>query len=404
MKIGRVIALGMACAFAGLWSAAASATPTGDQSEPPLYIVVSRPDQKLTVYRGTDAVATSRVSTGKNGHITPTGIYSILQKARFHRSNKYSNAPMPFMQRITWSGIALHGSNSVPAYPASHGCIRLPPAFAKELYKMTGLGAHVVITNREVAPREVDDPVLFQPVTLSASASDWPSGNAAGLRSTIDTTQSIPSTPAIGHSAPIRMLITRITRQQMVRDAQRLLNKIGYDVGDVDGYIGPDTMAGIRGFQTLVGMPRTATVSSELMSELYRMAGEGKPPLGHLYVRREFKPVFDAPVSISDPQQPLGTHFLVASFAGGDQTARWFDISMQSRIPKSVRKADDIEADAGDETVEPIADVLDRISVASEVRQRVSQMLTPGSSLIIADSGMSNETGKGTDFVVETGY
>ncbi|MDH3582109.1 MAG: L,D-transpeptidase family protein, partial [Hyphomicrobiales bacterium] len=94
----------------------------------PVQIIVSLPDQKATVYQGDKVLVTSRVSSGKKGHTTPSGVFSILQKNRFHRSNIYSRAPMPFMQRLTWSGIALHASNSVPNYPASHGCVRLPPA------------------------------------------------------------------------------------------------------------------------------------------------------------------------------------------------------------------------------------------------------------------------------------
>ena len=87
------------------------------------------------------------------GHRTPTGVFSVIGKERWHRSNIYSGAPMPFMQRITWSGVAMH-AGVVPGYPASHGCIRLPAGFAPQLFGMTKMGARVVVTPRDVEPVE----------------------------------------------------------------------------------------------------------------------------------------------------------------------------------------------------------------------------------------------------------
>ncbi len=121
--------------------------------EGPVSIVVSIPDQRAYVYRGGTLLGASTVSTGSNGHETPTGSFTILQKKEFHRSNLYSNAPMPYMQRLTWSGIALHAGH-LPGYPASHGCIRFPAAFAKELYALTALGGDVLVTAaRVVTPK-----------------------------------------------------------------------------------------------------------------------------------------------------------------------------------------------------------------------------------------------------------
>jgi lipoprotein-anchoring transpeptidase ErfK/SrfK len=125
----------------------------------PLQIVISLDQQSLTVFSAGEAVAHSRVSTGVPGHPTPTGAFSIIQKNRFHRSNIYSGAPMPFMQRITWSGVALH-EGVVPGRPASHGCIRLPTAFAKQLWGWTKLGARVVVTRGAVTPVEIAHPRL----------------------------------------------------------------------------------------------------------------------------------------------------------------------------------------------------------------------------------------------------
>jgi hypothetical protein len=119
-----------------------------------IHILVSIPQQKAWVFAGGALVATAPVSTGKRGHETPTGIFHILQKAVHHRSNIYSNAPMPFMQRLTQSGVALHAGH-LPGYPASHGCIRLPWGFAKRLYGLTDGGTRVTVTR--MRPRSARD-------------------------------------------------------------------------------------------------------------------------------------------------------------------------------------------------------------------------------------------------------
>jgi lipoprotein-anchoring transpeptidase ErfK/SrfK len=113
----------------------------------PVRIVVSIPQQKAYVFTGDDLFGTSPVSTGKKGHSTPTGIFRILEKKVHHRSNLYSNAPMPYMQRLTMGGVALHAGH-LPGYPASHGCIRLPWSFARKLYGITDYGTKVTVTNQ----------------------------------------------------------------------------------------------------------------------------------------------------------------------------------------------------------------------------------------------------------------
>jgi lipoprotein-anchoring transpeptidase ErfK/SrfK len=109
-------------------------------------IVVSLPLQIAYIYRGGTLIGATTVSTGQPGKDTPTGRFSILQKREKHFSNLYDNAPMPFMQRLTWDGVALH-AGAIPGYPASHGCIRLPPKLAAKLYAATHLGATVVIVD-----------------------------------------------------------------------------------------------------------------------------------------------------------------------------------------------------------------------------------------------------------------
>ena len=136
----------------------------------PLFAVVSVADQHISIYNHNGLVARSMVSTGIADHPTPKGIFTILGRERFHQSNIYSGAPMPFMQRITWSGIAMH-TGVVPGHPASHGCIRLPAEFASRLWGMTRVGERVVISPREVTPHEFNQPFIITPKMQSITES-----------------------------------------------------------------------------------------------------------------------------------------------------------------------------------------------------------------------------------------
>ncbi|MEH3047373.1 L,D-transpeptidase family protein [Sphingomonas adhaesiva] len=109
-------------------------------------VLISIPDQRAYVFRGQTLIAASTVSTGTDDKPTPTGTFTILQKKAMHRSNLYDDAPMPYMQRLTWDGVALHAGRN-PGFPASHGCVRLPSAFAKKLFEATQLGATVEVTD-----------------------------------------------------------------------------------------------------------------------------------------------------------------------------------------------------------------------------------------------------------------
>ncbi len=111
----------------------------------PVHIAIDLTNQRAFVFQGSALVGIATVSTGKRGHGTPTGVYPILEKAVYHRSNLYSDAPMPFMQRLTWGGVALHAGYN-PGHPASHGCIRLPYGFARVLFRATQVGGMVVVT------------------------------------------------------------------------------------------------------------------------------------------------------------------------------------------------------------------------------------------------------------------
>jgi len=128
----------------------------------PVVVIVSLTEQLTHVYRNGVEIAVSTCSTGKRGHRTPTGVFTILQKRQEHYSSTYNNAPMPNMQRLTWRGIAMHAGN-LPGYPASHGCVRLPLKFSEMLFSITHYGTPVIIANNKTATGEVHNPGLLLP-------------------------------------------------------------------------------------------------------------------------------------------------------------------------------------------------------------------------------------------------
>jgi hypothetical protein len=126
----------------------------------PVVIIVSLPEQKMYIYRNGVRIGQSTVSTGMKGHATPTGMFTILQKKVRHESNIYKGAKMPHMQRLTWTGVAMHAGR-LPGYPASHGCVRLSADFAEKLYSVTRSGTSVIITDDKFAPGETAEPGLL---------------------------------------------------------------------------------------------------------------------------------------------------------------------------------------------------------------------------------------------------
>lgn len=410
----------------------------------PLKIVISLDKQNLTVYRGTEPIAKSRISSGRSGYRTPKGVFSILQKRKWHRSNIYSNAPMPYMQRLTWSGIALHEGH-VPGYPASHGCIRLPDKFARELFSMTDMGVHVFVTEGETKPVPIAHDTLLQPrpmqlvtvnerdvmlrwsqedgrplkwiplpvkaselqtVSYSAMNMSAPVGEDAEVTAVTSGGEAVSAEEVVSaeyeaslkladleydmeqmdfyknrSSEPLRILITQREGPERMRDVQRLLRQLGHDPGDIDGYAGRDTRTAIRSFQEAHKMAATGEVTDELVEKLYKEAKSSPPASGHIYVKQDRKTIFDAPVGIADPDKPLGTHlFSIQNFGIGDNEAEWHVVSdSEDSDPKAV---------------------LNRITLPDHVRDRLERMLTPGSSMIVADGGLSSETNKFTDFIV----
>lgn len=183
-----------------------SAKPHG-----PLIIAVSIEQQKMRVYDSNGLFAESPISTGMKGHSTPMGVFSIIQKNKMHRSNIYSGAPMPYMQRLTWSGIALH-AGVLPGYPASHGCIRMPTAFAVKMWTWTRMGARVIITPGAITPANFSHPLLVaqkvvpQPLIADDPKSDAPAikgdkgADAGDVAKTMNAQASLDLRSTIGHA------------------------------------------------------------------------------------------------------------------------------------------------------------------------------------------------------------
>ena len=176
----------------------------------PMLLIVNLKTQRAVLYRNGVPVGASTVSTGRAGRDTPTGIFTILQKQLEHYSSKYDNAPMPYMQRLTWYGVALHAGN-LPGYPASHGCIRMPRGFAKLLYGVTSLGMTVVIANVPASPHVAPSPSILATDTIDeANAADvaWnpeksPSGPVSVVVSASDRRALVLRNGIIIGSAPV---------------------------------------------------------------------------------------------------------------------------------------------------------------------------------------------------------
>jgi len=147
-----------------IWEA--DAVPTG-----PVVVIVSLADQRAYVYRNGVRIGVASASTGKPGHRTPTGVFTILQKDADHHSKTYNNAPMPYTERLTWDGVALH-AGGLPGYPSSHGCVHLPSEFARLLFGITRTGMTVVVSDEHSAPREVAHPSALAPVDPTTGKDD----------------------------------------------------------------------------------------------------------------------------------------------------------------------------------------------------------------------------------------
>jgi len=189
----------------------------------PVVVIVSLPDQQAYVYRNGIRIGRTSVSSGRPGHATPTGVFTILQKDQDHRSNLYNGAPMPFMERLTWDGIALHAGN-LPGYPASHGCVRLPLEFSKLLFGVTTFATTVVIADDHAA-----DDATLHPGLLLASAHLDPGTRVAALA---EPPGQWTWTPEAAPTGPLTILVSGADRTVYVQRNGTLIGRAGVSIVD----------------------------------------------------------------------------------------------------------------------------------------------------------------------------
>jgi hypothetical protein len=370
------------------------------QPSGPLLLAVSIGSQKVTVYDNGAPVATSSVSTGVPGHPTPTGIFSVIQKQRWHHSNLYSNAPMPYMQRITWSGVALH-AGVVPGHPASHGCIRLPAGFAVRLWGMTKIGARVIVTRGDAGPPyEIEHPRLAGLVKKPEDKKPEdakPEGakpEGAGLSPgavAVATTEAVTSGSGESeHGAPASP-------------------QAAGNPGNGD----PATATP----PALKAEPEPPPKGEDVLQRPGQLSLFVSRREGKLFVRKGFTPAFDVPITIAQPEKPLGTHLFTASRAANEGAGmRWLAISFSDRAAaggalhgssshgkRKGRGERERPAPVTAEALHRLAiDALDRIELPADTLARLTPLVTAGTSLVISDQGLGGETGKDTDFIVVT--
>jgi hypothetical protein len=427
-RVAAATSLGL-CFLAGMASPAdaghrhhtTSSKPNSEARKPeppkqpagPLLLAISIGSQKVTVYDDGRPVASSSISTGMAGHPTPTGIFSVIQKQRWHHSNIYSNAPMPYMQRITWSGVALH-SGVVPGYPASHGCIRLPDRFAVRLWGMTRLGARVIITRGDAgAPYEINHPRLAglvkspddaAPTTAAKPESVKPEGAEISPGAVVVATTGAVSTDDAGRESSAdaghsESMHGAAASPQVAGAADPAKGEAGKDDPTAAEPAAPkvETAPTLKGDDIL---QRPGQLS------LFVSRREGK-----LFVRKGFTPAFDVPVTIAQPEKPLGTHLFTASRpANGGAGLHWLGVSFGfdrgaaagSSHGKRKGRAERPASMTAQTLRQSAVDALDRIELPADTVARLMPLVTPGTSLVISDQGLGGETGKETDFIVVT--
>ncbi len=229
-----------------------------DTSMGPMVVVASLDEQRLYAYRNGVLVAISTISTGRPGHETPTGVFTILEKDKDHHSKKYNNAPMPYEERLTWDGIALH-AGGLPGYPESHGCLHLPTEFARLLFGSTTMGMTVVIAKQGTTPSTMVHPGILSPV-------DARSGKQVDVPSLPDG-RAFSWTPEQAKDGPVSLVLSRSDKQIVVLRA-------GVEIGR--SRLGLDESARRMGTHVYVMSP------NYLEGTFPRFPG-GKAPQWHAY-------------------------------------------------------------------------------------------------------------------------
>ncbi|MGX1353713.1 lipoprotein-anchoring transpeptidase ErfK/SrfK [Bradyrhizobium elkanii] len=468
----------------------------GSKPQGPLIISVSIDQQRVSLYDANGLYAESPVSTGMKGHSTPMGVFSVIQKQKYHQSNIYSGAPMPYMQRITWSGIAMH-AGVLPGYPASHGCIRMPMSFAVKMYNWTRMGARVFVTPGTISPESFSHPLLVtqkvapqQPVADDILKMDAPLGvksdkgadkpqtgldlrtsvghAAASLRDNTHTADASSAMPAASASVTMSDASSSTARDAIaekiaadksetvkaetaaadkpaeansaVRDSNRTTDDrtVGETTASTDTPKTEVSASDPVKAEAKADEPKedaakpaeaaTAADAPDAKKDPARLPGTARIDVpkragqiavfisrkdSKLYVRQNFAPLFEVPVTIAASDRPLGTHVFTAQVDKTDANLlRWsvvtlptrntarIDVEERASHRRKVAAAAVAEAKPQPVTNSP-AEALDRISIPADVMARISEALGTGGSIIVSDLGVNQgETGEGTDFIL----
>jgi lipoprotein-anchoring transpeptidase ErfK/SrfK len=444
----------------------------------PLQLMVSINEQRAVLYSNGVRVAETKVSTGTPSHPTPTGVFSIIQKNRWHRSNLYGNAPMWYMHRLTWSGIALHEGH-LPGHAASHGCIRMPTDFVSRLWNVSKMGMRVVVARPQLTPQEFSHAKLFNPLqkpidtqrtsempeglrpsiettgqgvqlaqaeTTATDAAVLPSmtnangaSNSANRQPTADAVTETPAPAPTGTAAapaaaetpavttdvattPAAASEPATTATVVAPPAARTAEPAPASAA------APAPVAAPAAATNEPPRPADATTEPSRPAPLRARTAEPAKLNGQvavfisgkekrIYVRHAFVPVFDMPIEIENPSKPLGTHtFTALEVVDNGARMRWNVVSMpltagqpavaptskKGAPPPKQTKAKNVRGAVITAESSNATQALDRVTIPPAALDRIAELLTPGSSLIISDEGLGRETGRYTEFIIET--
>jgi hypothetical protein len=399
------------------------ATAPRDAGEP-IMAIVSIKSQQVTFYDADGWILRAPVSTGITGRETPAGVFAVLEKDEDHHSSLYDDAWMPNMQRITWNGIALHGG-PLPGYAASHGCVRMPYGFAEKLFDKTRIGMRVIISPNDAEPIEFSHPALFVPdreaiaaapakaealareaAEAVKTADEAKKAAATAARETASLTSSLRELQGLKARADAELayadkaLAAAKTDQARAR-AEDLKQKAAAKAADLGTQSDTAKADAKSKLDAAAAAKEAAKAAQTRKAAAANAASEAKLALEpvsvyisratqKLYVRRNthrpapdgggevFDTTIEVPVTISNPDKPIGTHVFTA-MALNDAGLRWSVVTV----------------DNGDDA----KDALDRITIPQDVLGRIAPTALPRSSIIISDEPLSRETNYRTEFI-----
>jgi hypothetical protein len=402
----------------------------------PLMAIVSLRDQRITVYDAKGWILRAPVSSGTKGRETPAGIFSVIQKVEDHYSNLYDDAYMPHMQRITWSGIALHGG-ALPGYPASHGCVRLPFDFAARLFDATAMGMRVIVAPTDVAPVEIAHPVLFQPKPGAAPLPPrvaqrrkrrpgkrfrrdstpgrlpgGDAGNDAGARGGKSEAQSRGTIGGRRDDAWLRdsaeakqqaegakaQAAARIAELQVQWDAAKAELQPKLDAVTAARKLPPPETARAAAAEAARAGRARARAGVGVDQPQDPAAMSGKPLSRSLKVRsRSQIPI----VRLARISSPPSSGRAATPTCDGPSSHWAADVRPAAQLSQTRPGARGSGRDVEPMPTDPDSAnaALDRMVIPQDVLDRIAE-IAPRSSLIVTDEALSSETGKGTDFVV----